>query len=153
MRSVSLPWNLMPWAVPHFNRGWSFPALLHLQKFLVWSQLLMRALFAFEPNHTGKLLLALRIMESRPFDQSFTALKRKHMLLLCSISVLWQGLTVLYCLYCLSRFQKLRSMVWREVLPQVLNDMYLLWVGLATVCRSNSIFTAVSENFYNFEGL
>lgn len=76
------------------------------EEFLVWSWLLTRALFVFGPKHTWKLLLALCIMESRPFDQSFPALKCKHVLLLCSTSVLWQGLTVLCSFYCLSRFQK-----------------------------------------------
>ena len=107
-----------------------------IEEFLVRSWLLMRALFVFGPKHTWKLLLALCVMESRPFDHSFPALKCKCVLLLCSISVLWQGLTILCSFYCLSKFQKLRSMVWREVLPQVLNDMDLLRVGLATAYRS-----------------
>lgn len=124
------------------------------KELLVWSWLLMRALFVFGPKHTWKLLLALCIMVSRPFDQSFAALKYKHVLVLCFISVLWQGSTVLlYSFCCLFSFQKLRSMVWREVITQVLSDIDLLWVGLATAYRSNSVFTAVAENFYNFEGL
>lgn len=123
------------------------------EEFLVWSWLLRRALFVFGPKHAWNLLLALCIMESRPFDQTFTALKYKYVLLLCFTSALWQGPTVLCYFYCLSGFQKLRRMVWREVLPQVLNDTDLLWVGLATAYRSNWIFTAVSENFCNFEGV
>lgn len=47
------------------------------EEFLVWSWLLMRALFMFGSKHTRKLLLALCIMESRPFDQSFPASKCK----------------------------------------------------------------------------
>lgn len=122
------------------------------EEFLVWSWLLMRALFVFSPKHTWKLLLGLCIMKSRPFDQTFPALKCKYVVLY-SVSVLRQDSTILYSFYCLSRFQKLRSLVWRKVLLQALNDTDLLLIGLATAYRSNSIFTAERENVYNFEVL
>lgn len=125
-RITSLPWNVLPWVFPHSSRGWNVQTLLHLQKS---SWLSVRAVFVFVPKHTWKLLLILWIMDLRAYGQSFPTLKCKCTLLLWSISILWQGVLTIWCsFYYLSWFQSPRTVVWREVLLQVLNDFNVMQV-------------------------